>query len=221
MTTFETPLDINEGSRATPGLWNRIKDAHWGNYNALDDRVDDLASTLSSEVITNKVVIDRGAALGVQFRKYPNPLSGDTWQVWAERSGAAVVIGKSSNQSYVYFGSGDVRFLGGQESNSGGTQRLRLLHQQAHTGNAAIVALGSSFFGLGGALDKTNRPYGSLLGPAGEVLNFSAYTLNYAHSRKPATSTSAGSVGDLSFTTQHVYFCISASSWKRAALSGY
>ena len=97
--------------------------------------------------------------------------------------------------------------------------RLILRNQDIEPG-AAIVALGNAGFGIGGKLDG-NKPYGILQSDQGEVVTWSGYTVRFMGNRKPATSTSAGSVGDFSFTSQHMYVCNSESSWKRAAISGY
>lgn len=213
MTTFETPLDINEGSRATPGLWNRISDAHWNNYNAIDDRIDALNSAQSSAVITEVISLQHGPSDGIIFRK--ESLSGSTQRIWSDTQNGGIAFGTDSNTTHLYVQSNRAIFGPVLSANS----RLVLRIQDIDVGST-IVDLGNQGFGLGGKLTG-NRPYLALNSDRGEQVTISGYTVNFRQSRKPATSTSAGSTGDFSFTSQHVYFCISASSWKRAALSGY
>ncbi|MHC4464737.1 MAG: glycosyl hydrolase family 28-related protein, partial [Planctomycetota bacterium] len=60
----------------------------------------------------------------------------------------------------------------------------------------------------------------SLIAGGAEAVRCSGDSLRFLNTSKPG-STSNGTAGDFSWTTQHFYLCISADSWKRAALSGY
>jgi hypothetical protein len=215
-TTFITPLDINEGSRATPGLWNRISDTHFTNYSAIESRIDAITSDLSDVMVANVLYTPRESNKGLVFRKTPNPASGTTLGVWAERQGGGVVIGASSNVTYLYVDSNRAIMGGIPSLNS----RLILRNQDIEPGSAPAVALGNAGFGIGGKVQGT-RPYGALMSDQGDVMTWSGFTVRFLGNRKPATSTSAGSVGDYSFSSQHMYMCTSESSWKRAAISGY
>lgn len=289
------PLVVNEGSRATPGLWNRISQQHWDNYSTIDADASAASTKLvgwnKGSVTTARLDFDHttrsekseimrispkesaSADFHLQLGHFANTGTSRQNQVmrlgYNISEGGVPVVGSEPASALEFESYWSA--IGGRtmETHIAHTMVDDTLHrplsivvrepESARNSDSTIqVTMTADKFDIknsfstqnfvfldslliaavsnGGFLKGVNNTkcvqqlnfagdnYRDLIhlnDSDGVVLGDSNLTINMPHTGKPSSPTATADIGDISWTSQHVYVYVSANSWKRAALGGY
>ena len=100
-------------------------------------------------------------------------------------------------------------------------RRYQQLHKNDASLRSSAVDTSASAISLAGRLYVNSRANFNSNVSVGSNLQVNGSVVNVGTSAKPASGTAAGSLGDISWTTRHIYVCTSANSWQRATLAAF